>query len=368
MKDSSQSWYYADSANQPRGPITRQELDALATSGQINSDTFVFQEGTSEWQRYEVLQPSSASLTKKRSAPLLITLAAVAILTAIPLSFLIKGFVIGWTKSQNFRSSENHPELSANPSSLNKRFVMKKTTFYADEATLKELDEAGDRSQSAGDAKLKQLIGEGRIWNVDFNVFVEVLREDASTEAALVKVVNPPGLKPDSFWVRKAELLSTNTLYAKRAARQAFKRSRGDFKAILNGVDEITVRGIPVLNLSDIIYGIYSGKISNREASKYLFQMEAVDAELKSVVGKYLIYEVSIDSDHHYQIAMARDPDWESEQTDVEDAYEQLKESPGGSDDPIRQGLIAVVGEQSFTTDEGFVKVLPVVANINLIP
>jgi len=56
--DSSGRWYYADSANQPRGPITRQELDSLATSGEISAETLVIREGDSEWRRYDLLLPT----------------------------------------------------------------------------------------------------------------------------------------------------------------------------------------------------------------------------------------------------------------------------------------------------------------------
>ena len=51
------NYYYADSANQPVGPIPLERLHALARDGTIGPDTHVLPEGGEDWQHYRSVSP-----------------------------------------------------------------------------------------------------------------------------------------------------------------------------------------------------------------------------------------------------------------------------------------------------------------------
>ncbi len=53
------NFYYADSSNQPIGPVTVEQLNAFFQKGEINLDTFILVEGTSDWQAYRTIAPVS---------------------------------------------------------------------------------------------------------------------------------------------------------------------------------------------------------------------------------------------------------------------------------------------------------------------
>src|SRR5689334_20011570 len=52
------NWYYVDAAGQQAGPVDDAGLDALAASGKITPETFVWQEGMANWQAYREVRPS----------------------------------------------------------------------------------------------------------------------------------------------------------------------------------------------------------------------------------------------------------------------------------------------------------------------
>ncbi|MGB0991301.1 MAG: DUF4339 domain-containing protein [Akkermansiaceae bacterium] len=47
--DTEQTWLYQDSAGQQQGPVTADQLQALASSGQVSGQTHVWTEGLEEW-------------------------------------------------------------------------------------------------------------------------------------------------------------------------------------------------------------------------------------------------------------------------------------------------------------------------------
>jgi hypothetical protein len=51
------SYYYANNKNEPVGPISAEQLHALARAGTIAPDTAVWKEGTAEWQQYRSVAP-----------------------------------------------------------------------------------------------------------------------------------------------------------------------------------------------------------------------------------------------------------------------------------------------------------------------
>jgi hypothetical protein len=69
MTQNLERWYFADSENQPRGPISREELDSFASSGHISAESLVIREGESEWRRYDSLQAATASASSTLPPP-----------------------------------------------------------------------------------------------------------------------------------------------------------------------------------------------------------------------------------------------------------------------------------------------------------
>jgi uncharacterized RDD family membrane protein YckC len=63
------NWYYVD-AGQQAGPVDDAQLEALASSGKILSDTLVWREGMDNWQMYaEVKAPGAGALAAPPVAP-----------------------------------------------------------------------------------------------------------------------------------------------------------------------------------------------------------------------------------------------------------------------------------------------------------
>ncbi|MDB6021128.1 MAG: domain containing protein [Pedosphaera sp.] len=56
------NWYYVDAAGQQAGPVDDAGLDALATSGAINTETFVWKEGMANWQPYREARPAGVGV------------------------------------------------------------------------------------------------------------------------------------------------------------------------------------------------------------------------------------------------------------------------------------------------------------------
>jgi hypothetical protein len=54
------NYYYADANNQPIGPISIEQLQALCKGGEITLDTFVIPEGATDWHPYRNIAPVSA--------------------------------------------------------------------------------------------------------------------------------------------------------------------------------------------------------------------------------------------------------------------------------------------------------------------
>ena len=73
MSDSAQKiWFYANSENQPTGPVSMEELQQLAASGEIALETFVTREGDPEWRTFEIasLPPVPKPLPISKLPPL----------------------------------------------------------------------------------------------------------------------------------------------------------------------------------------------------------------------------------------------------------------------------------------------------------
>lgn len=403
MTQNADRWYYAGSSNEPCGPLSRRDLDSLAQTGEIQGATLVFREGGIGWAPYASLTPvdiqtaTSASipdsnqkswmsfgvalgLTLLFCAPIGIIWVALSKRLKITRKVIIGGIGIMWFSITSvplmvefYQSADASSRLAvsisqASESSSARNFILRKTSFYADEATLREMETASEKQDDSGTNALKRLSQEGRIWNVDFDIFVEPIKSGGPMDSVYVKAVDQRGLKTEKFWVMKDSLLPVDNQYAKRAMRKGLMRSKKDFAAIFTGNNGIEINEILVSELAEMAEGIYLGNISTQIASRYLFMPEAVEAELSSVAGEYLIYDVVVHPDKHYEVALKRDPLLESEQADIQEFYQGLVHSSFDSSDPIRQGPLVVVGTESFTTQSGLVKMVPVVEIVDLAP
>ena len=64
------NYYYADSTNQPIGPISKEQLHSLYRDGTIALETQVILEGTEEWQQYRTIAvPPPPSLYQRALVP-----------------------------------------------------------------------------------------------------------------------------------------------------------------------------------------------------------------------------------------------------------------------------------------------------------
>ncbi|MHB0995127.1 MAG: DUF4339 domain-containing protein [Elusimicrobiales bacterium] len=99
-------YFYADANNQPIGPYTLEELKQLNLNGTVRPETWVVEEGGSQWQPYTNLlaagaAPGGAELPKTgapENAEALVTWkAVVAFLCCMPIGFMQWGQTVkGW--------------------------------------------------------------------------------------------------------------------------------------------------------------------------------------------------------------------------------------------------------------------------------
>ena len=249
--------------------------------------------------------------------------------------------------------------------------IMARTTLYADDETLRTIKTEWDKGELEGKEASERLRNAGKMWTEDYHIAAKVLRDGGPMDSVLVEAKEPRGLKASRFWVLKP-LVPLDRPFAQRAMRKEFMRRKSDFVFTFTGNNGTEVSGADVGNLAEMVEGIYRGQIPVREASRYLFRMEAIEAELVRVAGEYLIYETVVHPRRHYEFAMRRDPALEREvQKDyggLDAFYEDIRRSQFHSDSPLTQGPIMVVGTEQFTTGAGLVKVVPVVQVVNLTP
>lgn len=62
------NWYYAE-AGQPRGPVSTEDLEALARQGLLRDDSLVWHEGLAQWQPWHAVRPASAALPGLPAVP-----------------------------------------------------------------------------------------------------------------------------------------------------------------------------------------------------------------------------------------------------------------------------------------------------------
>lgn len=62
-------WYYADASNQTHGPVSFDELQRLAKTGEITSETLVFEEGATEWRRFAEVPPPLPQGVRQVTSP-----------------------------------------------------------------------------------------------------------------------------------------------------------------------------------------------------------------------------------------------------------------------------------------------------------
>lgn len=52
------AWFYA-TGDQPQGPVSEADLDALVKAGAIRPETLVWREGMADWEPFRKVSPSS---------------------------------------------------------------------------------------------------------------------------------------------------------------------------------------------------------------------------------------------------------------------------------------------------------------------
>ena len=385
-------WFYTNAQNQPVGPVSLSELQRLAAAGVVAPDIHVIEEGGAEWKTFDsVILKSDALPLPPVSAPLRKTpprrwpaILALVLFYPVGLVLLLRTrafkpktkkilaamffplFLIAVFLPNSCRHSE--PKTAALGQGS---FVMAGTTLYADEETLRTIKTEWDKGESAGNEASERLRRSGKIWTEELHIATTVLREGGPMDSVFVEAKEPRGLRASRFWVLKP-LIPIDRPFAQRAIRKEFMRRKSDFVFTFTGNNGTEVNGADVGNLADMIEGIYGGQIPSRVASRYLFRMEAIEAELVRVTSDYLIYETVVHPRKHYQFAMRRDPAFERELLknygSLDEFYEDIRRSQFHSDNPLTQGPVMVVGTKQFTTGAGLVKVVPVVQVVNLIP
>ena len=126
--------------------------------------------------------------------------------------------------------------------------------------------------------------------------------------------------------------------------------------------------------LSQIIEGLYSGNLSAQEARQYAFRRGLVVGcgELKNVAGEYLIYHFRSSDGILLEFATPRNREFEgrhvAENEDVADYYHSNRGAQFDAISLVGFNAVTVVAVENFTTMDGFVKAIPVVQPINLIP
>ncbi|HSI85041.1 MAG: DUF4339 domain-containing protein [Candidatus Methylacidiphilales bacterium] len=62
-------YFYADKNNNPKGPVTGDDLTELRRNGQVNDKTRVFEEGATEWQSLGKVIPREAGDIDSQATP-----------------------------------------------------------------------------------------------------------------------------------------------------------------------------------------------------------------------------------------------------------------------------------------------------------
>ena len=274
-------------------------------------------------------------------------------------------------EKQKTNNASNSSPAGKQATAAQKILVRAKTTLYEDEETLRVIKTEWDKGESSGNEASERLRKARKMWTEEYDISATVLREGGPMNSAFVEAKEPAGLRASRFWVLKP-LIPLDSPSAQQSIRKEFARRKSDFVFTFTGENGKEIGGSMVSNLAEMIEGIYTGQIPIREASRYLFRMEAIEARLVRVRGEYIIYEAVVHPRKQYEFAMKRDPalerDMQIKYGSLEEYYEDIRQADFHSDNPLIKGPIMVVATEPFTTGAGLVKMGPVVRVVNLTP
>ncbi len=169
--------------------------------------------------------------------------------------------------------------------------------------------------------------------------------------------------------------LALTIVACKRASTPSTDKK--DYVYLFEGKNGTTINGVPVSNFGEFLEGFYEGKISLLTAQKYLFTPMTMDhVVLSRVMKDWLIYSVHQNHLHEvidYEFAMRRDFREETETIKrrgfdtIQENYQTARSKKlNNAYNPIEEGMVAVTGVETFTTQAGLVKQLPVVSRIRI--
>ena len=396
-------WYYANSSNQPVGPHALADLQRLAHEGTIQPETQVFQEGGSQWRAFAEISPTPSSppvFEKPRSevtlTPLpngrhtfnVISLCAAPIrgllrysltkrqivkLFGAALSLLLLGAVFHFADNRNipahekevfvFRGTElfeDEQAIRETSTAMTKRDKEKKQaarttptdTVELYEPTTDSVDEETAKlraSDSENYARLKQA---GRIGTTGFDFSAQIVRDGGASDSVLLRPITyAEKFKHQQFWVLRSQLHPMDSPIAKALRSRKTVKST-DMVFVFHGRNGTGVGSADVLTLADFVAGIYEGKIPMKLASQYLFKDGAISGSMTQRLDTVLIFETYTYSSFRRRVDFA------------------LKRDPGvdESSNPLYQGAMQVTGLETFTTQAGFVRQIPVVEVVNVAP
>lgn len=427
----STGWFYADVHNDPVGPFQFTALQALAESGVILDVTLVIQEGESEWRRFaEVVNADSTSrvgpmaadanqsastqarpdfvVSPQTDAPVGVfakaqnwfpknwgkpaALAVIALLAFTSLAVVLSGLL---------RLAARHGTPSG-PNVLKIEsldgIVLRGSAFYADEQAYRETTSAWREGQfpasptptaatvgkieiyqpkpesaamvkerERSEAAWRQLEKQGRVWSETFDVPLRIVREMPDFGAVLVEPAKGFHLRRSQVWVSKSSFFPRSHPLVKGWASKRFVSQSG-LKLVFTGSNYAHVDGVYVKNASDMLTGIFEGKISVAEAKRYAFTEANVSAGLETVLKDYLIFATRVASRERAEFALRRNRTIEAARNNISESELDSRDDIFNGYDPLLGGPIVVSGEEEFTTRGGFVKRLPVLEIVNLVP
>ena len=326
-------WYYADANNQPVGPLPMAELQRLAASGVISPKTQVVEEGGDAWRTFAEIIPKSSPGVKPAPQWQMVISAVLRELEEF-LIWMWRG-VAGI--AADLRKSAPLPQANTPPNYKRRLLTILALVFLFP-------------------------VGLWMLWrNNDFSKRTKILVTSICSPLFLALLFQHD--------VRKGPNQEHKTMRAERSSQPTVMKTCrvSDFILVIPGPLELRIGVSRIRTLTDMIEALYYGKVSEQRASRYAFTR--IEGDFASVAGEYVIFTVesSDDRERKFQFAMQRNPELESKygSRNLESCYYR----PRISDlIPEGQKAVMIVGIKQFSTVNGFVKIIPIVQAIRLLP
>jgi hypothetical protein len=427
LAQAQKGWFYADERNQPVGPLPFSALQALAASGVILPATFVLLEGESEWRKYgdvasisaiagvasnDTASTPSGPETRKRAASVLLVKADalrrhfVRLSDRLPAKWrkpvAIAGIaLLAFSVLAPFRLATRSEARATLHTLDNESFdgvVLRGNAFYADEQAYRETtldwrddhyptlptpkpstggrielyeskpeDGATTKERERSEVAWEQFKAQGRVWSESFDVPVRKVREKQNFGAVLVEPAKGFAMRRAQFWVSKSTFFPRSHPVAKGWASKRFVR-QSELQFVFNGSNRTRIGRVYVENASDMLTGIVDGAINADEAKHYAFTEAVVSASVVAVLDNYLIYEARVSPRTTTEFALRRNRTIEAARNGISESELDSRNDLFNGYDPLLGGPVVFCGREQFTTRSGFVKNLPVLEIVNLVP